>query len=457
MGEEYKKTHTIVFHTSEEHLNSSIALAKFITKHHSSISITIISTAPAESSEVAKIINNPSITYRGLTAVALPENLTSNINKNPVELFFEIPRLQNANLGEALLDISRKSDIKALIIDFFCNAAFEVSTSMNIPTYFDVSGGAFLLCTFLHHPTLHQTVRGDIADLNDSVEMPGFPLIHSSDLPMSLFYRKSNVYKHFLDTSLNMRKSSGILVNTFVALEFRAKEALSNGLYGPTPPVYLLSHTIAEPHDTKVLVNQHDCLSWLDLQPSKSVIFLCFGRRGAFSAQQLKEIAIGLEKSGCRFLWLARISPEMDLNALLPEGFLSRTKGVGFVTNTWVPQKEVLSHDAAGGFVTHCGWNSVLEALSFGVPMIGWPLYAEQRINRVFMVEEIKVALPLDEEDGFVTAMELEKRVRELMESVKGKEVKRRVAELKISTKAAVSKGGSSLVALEKFINSVTR
>ncbi|KAL0403189.1 UNVERIFIED_CONTAM: Chalcone 4'-O-glucosyltransferase [Sesamum radiatum] len=91
--------------------------------------------------------------------------------------------------------------------------------------------------------------------------------------------------------------------------------------------------------------------------------------------------------------------------------------------------------------------------------MIGWPLYADQRMNRVFMVEEMKVALPLEEAaDGFVTAAELEKRVKELMETKAGKEVRRRVMEMKSAAEAAVMrKGGSSLVALDKFMETISR
>lgn len=128
----------------------------------------------------------------------------------------------------------------------------------------------------------------------------------------------------------------------------------------------------------------------------------------------------------------------------------------GMVIKTWAPQKEVLSHDSVGGFVTHCGWSSILEAVSFGVPMIAFPMYAEQRMNRVFMVEEMKVALPLDDvAEGFVSAVEVEKRVRELMETPNGRAVRERVAELKVAGRKAVAEGGSSVVALQTFVNLV--
>ncbi|KAL0318071.1 UNVERIFIED_CONTAM: Baicalein 7-O-glucuronosyltransferase [Sesamum angustifolium] len=442
---------TVVLYSSEEHLNSMLVLAKFMSKHYPSIPVVILCSA-AESA-AASVATVPSITYHRLPPPALPPNLTTN----PIELLFEIPRLSSPNVSHALQEISQKSRIKAFVIDFFCNPVFEVSTGLNIPTYFYISSGAFGLCVFLNYPTIQETVPGDLAEFNDFVEVPGCPPMHSSDFPGVMIYRKSNIYKHFLDTARNMRKSTGFLLNGFDALEFRAKEALANGLCipnAPTPPVYVVGPLVAESNRNNGGL-QHECLNWLDSQPSKSVIFLCFGRRGLFSAEQLKEIALGLENSGHRFLWSVR-SP--DLDELLPKGFLERTKDRGFIIKSWAPQTEVLSHDSVGGFVTHCGRSSVLEAVSLGVPMIGWPLYAEQRMNRVFMVEEMKVALPLEETaDGLVTAVELEKRVRELMDSQTGKAVRLRVTELKTSAAAAVREHGSSLIALQNFIAAVTR
>ena len=108
-------------------------------------------------------------------------------------------------------------------------------------------------------------------------------------------------------------------------------------------------------------------------------------------------MARGLEMSGQRFLWVVPgppggeeddgQKPDAGLGALLPEGFLARTKGKGLVVEAWAPQREVLAHGAVGGFVTHCGWNSVLEAIMGGVPMLAWPMYAEQRMNKVFLVD----------------------------------------------------------------------
>ncbi|KAL1565534.1 chalcone 4'-O-glucosyltransferase-like [Salvia divinorum] len=439
---------TIVLYSTPEHLNSLTCLALFIAKHHPSTSVVVLSTAAAAV---------PSITFLRLPSPALPPDA----NFTPVELFFETPRLNNPNFRQALAQISLKSNIRAVVLDFFCNYAFEICESLGIPVYFCNTTGAFGVCALIYWPQFHEKTGGN---LGDSVEIPGCPVILAADLPEMLHFPQSLSYKHLMDTAISIQKSAGVIVNTFHALEVRALEALRNNLCTPNsrgPPIYAIGPLIDVDGGVRVRNDAVECLRWLDSQPSKSVIFLCFGRRGAFSGEQLREIAAGLENSGYRFVWaVRRISgaEEPDVEAVLPEGFVERTGGRGLVLKSWAPQTAVLSHNSVGGFVTHCGQSSVLEAVSFGVPMICWPMYAEQRMNRVFMVEEMKVAVAVEAgPEGYVAAGELEERVRELMESRKGEEIGRRVAELKAAAAAAVLEGGSSVVALDEFMAAVTR
>jgi hypothetical protein len=191
---------------------------------------------------------------------------------------------------------------------------------------------------------------------------------------------------------------------------------------------------------------------------------------GVFSSSQLKEIAIGLEKSGVRFLWAVRapkedgqtqarktgIATESCLESIFPEGFLDRTKDRGFIVKSWAPQLAILNHGSVGGFVTHCGWKSILEAVCAGVPMLGWPLFAEQKMNRVSLVEEMKVglAVKLAGEDDFVSAAELEERVTELMNSKKGEALRERIKALREAAVVAKSEGGSTYVAMERLVES---
>lgn len=268
------------------------------------------------------------------------------------------------------------------------------------------------------------------------LDVPTLPSVPVSDMPDPLLERNCMQYEFLLDVANNFPRSCGIIVNTFDSLEHKIIGAISDGIFipnQPTPPIFCLGPLIASNSQTQ-LPGRHECLKWLDKQPKASVVLLCFGSLGLLSAEQSKETPIGLERSEQKLLWVVRNPPskdktrrflpppDPDLNLLLPEGFLDRTKDRGLVVKSWVPQVEVLSHESVGGFVTHCGWNSVLEAVCGGVPMVAWPLYAEQKFNRLILVEEMKLALPMKgSEDGFVTADEIEKRVRELMEKEEGK------------------------------------
>ncbi|KAK8346980.1 hypothetical protein V6Z12_A07G254000 [Gossypium hirsutum] len=133
---------------------------------------------------------------------------------------------------------------------------------------------------------------------------------------------------------------------------------------------------------------------------------------------------------------------------------MERTRDRGLVVKSFAPQVVVLNKDSIGGFVTHCGWNSVLEAVVAGVPMIAWPLYAEQHLNRNILVEDMKMAIRVEqmEGDGFVSGTELEKRVRELMESEKGEELREKSRKMKEKASAAMGPSGSSTKALTTLV-----
>ncbi|KAI8564910.1 hypothetical protein RHMOL_Rhmol03G0219600 [Rhododendron molle] len=450
------------------HLVPMVELGKLILTHNPSFSIVIlITTAPfytgSTSSYISRVsTTTPSILFHHLPSISPPSTTSSD---NIAALAFELPRLYNSNLDHALQTmISQKSRPKASIIDMFCNSSFEVFTSLDIPTYYFCASSASSLSALLSLPKTHQILMEKIKDPDTSIEFPGVPPIPTPDLPGPFLDPEGIAYKSLFSAAINMAKSAGILTNTCHAFEPRAIKAISDGLCNPnlpTPSVYCIGPIVANSGED----HEHECLRWLDSQPSRSVVFLCFGSLGLFKAEQLMEMAIGLEKGGHRFLWVVRSPPadgetksilaEPDLDVLLPNGFLDRTRGRGLVVKKWAPQVAVLSHDSVGGFVTHCGWNSILEALSAGVPMVAWPLYAEQRLNRVLLVEEMKVALALEEsESGFVRADELEKRVGELMDSVSGKGVRERLREMGDCAKSARGDGGSSRVALAELVES---
>ena len=119
---------------------------------------------------------------------------------------------------------------------------------------------------------------------------------------------------------------------------------------------------------------------------------------------------------------------------------------------SWAPQIEILSHKATGGFLTHCGWNSALESIVHGMPMIAWPLYAEQHMNAKVMTEALCLALRAKtDENGMARKEVIEKVVKELMEGYEGKKISQRMSELKVAANKALVNGGSSMESLSKF------
>ncbi|CAN0902870.1 UDP-glycosyltransferase 88A1 [Linum grandiflorum] len=476
------KTEAIVLYPSPAigHLLSMVELGRLILTRRPLLSIHIILVpSPYQSTITAPYISTISAVTPSITFHHLPPPPPATVASIHHEmLMIETIRLSQPNLLSALKSIISQYDaVPALIFDFFCTAvALSVADELVVPGYQYATSGAASVGFMLHLPTLHEKSAEDRGG-DSELEIPGVPKLGAPDVPELLRNRNDDVYRSFLEYGARSRESAGLIVNTFESLESRAVKAISDGLCipdGPTPPIYCIGPLIASGDGSRSTDDNH-CLTWLDSQPKRSVVFLCFGSLGVFSREQLKEIAIGLEKSRERFLWVVRDPPpsinknvavlEADegdegLETLLPEGFLERTRERGLVVKSWAPQVAVLGHDSVGGFVTHCGWNSVLEAVRAGIPMVAWPLYAEQKLNRVMLVEEIKIALSMEESDegGFVKAEEVERRVKELMGlEGRGELVRRQAMELKNAAERAMGDGGSSRVALNELIDSWTR
>ncbi|KAD4585950.1 hypothetical protein E3N88_23551 [Mikania micrantha] len=460
---------TIVLYPSPGmgHLISMVELGKLIIKHHPSYSVIILTPMPSlNTGTIAVYVRHISTTFPAITFHHLPDiPLDPLLFPSMEAIILEVIRRSNPNVNNALKSISESSNIAAFIIDFFCTAAMSVARRFDLPVYYFFTSGACCLAKLLYIPTIHRTTTESFKDMNTLIHSPGLPPIPSSDMMVPFLDRTTTDYSDFLEICEGFPKSAGIVINTFDSLEPRAIKAIADGVCipdQPTPPIYCVGPLLAAGGD-----DSHECLKWLDLQPMGSVVYLCFGSSGVLTSEQLKEIAKGLEASGHRFLWVVRSPPsnkkedrflpppEPELDVLLPEGFLNRTKERGLVVKKWAPQVAVLGHKSVAGFVTHCGWNSVLEAVSFGVPMVAWPLYAEQRFNRVMLRDEMKLALSMDElGDGMATSAEVEKQVRQLMEANEGDDVRAVVKIRKDEALAAMSEGGSSLVALAKLVAS---
>lgn len=226
---------------------------------------------------------------------------------------------------------------------------------------------------------------------------------------------------------------------------------------GPAVPSFYLDKGIPNDKDNDLNLFQVDssAINWLKQKPEGSVIFVSFGSMVCFSIEQMKEIALGLMGSGSNFLW---VIPELETKNVPKELFEEMiSSGRGLIVN-WIPQMEVLSNSAIGCFLTHCGWNSTLEALCLGVPMVAMPQWTDQPVNAKFVEDVWKVGNRVKvNENGIVTREEIECCLREVIEGDFGREMRINAKKWKELAIEAISKGGTSDKNIDEFVNMLKR
>ncbi|KAK9068234.1 hypothetical protein SSX86_012345 [Deinandra increscens subsp. villosa] len=440
-----------------------IPMAEFAKRlvHHHHISATIIvpttGTPPkAQISVLESLPENihhlflPPVDVTGLPEGARPEILISHIMQTSL-----------LSLGDALRSLKSKTNLVAFVFDMFGHVSTEVTKEFKLFNFLFFPMNAMALSFTFVLPKLDEETSCEYKDLPYPVRVPGSVSFHGRELMAPVQVRTDDVYKGYLSLSKKLTLLDGILVNSFEELEEETFRVLHGGVAGQTP-VYPIGPLIQS--DPSKGSDRDECLKWLDDQPSGSVLLVSFGSGGTLSLEQVHELAHGLELSSHRFLWIVRspntasnasfftVSSQDDPLGFLPEGFLARTVNRGFILPSWGPQIKILSHESIGGFLTHCGWNSTLESVVHGVPMIAWPLYAEQHMNAKVMTEALDLALRLEtDENGIHRKEGIEKAVKELMEGDEGKKITKRLKELKGAAMKALSNGGSSMESLAKF------
>lgn len=352
------------------------------------------------------------------------------------------------------------------MVDSFAAEVLDFAKEFNLLAYVFFSLATTTVSLHFHMPKLDEETTCEYRDLPGPIEMPGCVPLHGKDLYTPAQDRSSKVYKLLLQRVKRFFFVDGVFVNSFLELEPGPIKALNEGGGGSYkykyPPVYAVGPIVGLGGGD---ANGLECVSWLDRQQPCSVLYVSFGSGGTLSQEQINELASGLELSGCKFLWVLR-PPSSEVSAaylgsedgvdplqFLPRGFLERTKEQGLVVPLWAPQVQILCHSSVGGFLSHCGWNSTLESVMQGVPLITWPLFAEQRINADVLCEGLKVGLrPKENENGLVERGEIAEVIKHLMDKEEGGELRRRMKELKEAANNAIKEDGSSTKALAQVI-----
>ena len=255
---------------------------------------------------------------------------------------------------------------------------------------------------------------------------------------------------------------SAIILHTFDELEREVIAAMSSIL----PPIYAVgplplllgqvSDGAVDTMESSLSKENHACMEWLDGRRPSSVVYVSFGSITTLTSQQLVEFAWGLANSEKEFLWVIRNDQVNNCTgndplALLPSEFLEETKERSYLTS-WCPQEAVLRHEAIGSFLTHCGWNSILESIRAGVPMLCWPFAADESTNTRYVCSEWRIGLEISSN---VERNEVKAAIVEMMDGDKGKEMKMMVLGWKEKATVAALPGGLSWATLERVVNEV--
>ncbi|KAL8162501.1 hypothetical protein V2J09_013990 [Rumex salicifolius] len=327
-------------------------------------------------------------------------------------------------------------------------------------------------CGFLGYKQYPRLVAQDYTPLKDASQLtngyldtildwiPSMKGIRLKDMPTFIRTTDPNdiFLNYILSTVERSHKASAIIFNTFNALEGDFLAALASE-FPPLlsiGPLHKLINCILDDETESIGSNlwkeDQRCVEWLDSKDPGSVVYVNFGSIIVMTSDQLVEFAFGLANSGKQFLWVIRPDLVMGDSAVLPVEFVKETKERSLLVD-WCDQEKVLSHVAVGGFLTHCGWNSVMESLCAGVPMILLPFFAEQKTNCWASCEVWGIGMEIDSD---VKRENVERQVKEVMDGDKGKEMKRKTMELQMLGEMAIVKGsGDSWKSLEKLMKQV--
>ncbi|KAF3663737.1 7-deoxyloganetic acid glucosyltransferase [Capsicum annuum] len=443
---------------AQGHVNSMLKLAQLLSL--SNFHITFLVTVDTHE----RLLKNTDVLSRfgsGFQLQALPHGISmDNVNTRDgiSMLYHSLSVIAKPFLKEFIVN----SPVTCIIADGILSMADDAAEEINLPIIYFRTISA---CSFWSYFCIPELIQAGELPLKENAmdftltKVKGMEdFLRGRDLPS--FCRSRDL------TSPDMRilmfetqqtpRARGLILNTFEDLE----GPILSQIRTVCPNVYTIGAVHAHlktrlPKSTSsnsLWQEDESCMSWLDTQPPKSVIYVSFGSIAGLTREELLEFWYGMVNSEQKFLWVMK--PDLIIGQErkdeIPAELEQGTKARGYMTD-WVPQEKVLAHTAIGGFLTHSGWNSTLESIVEGVPMICWPRFADQQVNSRFVGEVWKMGLEIkDTCDRDIIA----KSIRDLMEKRKG-EFSQRMEHMASLAKRAVNEGGSSYINLNRLIQDI--
>ncbi|XP_047333054.1 UDP-glycosyltransferase 89B2-like [Impatiens glandulifera] len=350
----------------------------------------------------------------------------------------------------------QKSPPIAIVSDAFLGWTHHLADQLSIPRLaFYTSGVSDSLVSYLLWRDMPEKDTSPEDDL--LVSFPTAP-----NCPKYHWWQIGHLYKDykegdpdceaFRDGMLNNLLAWGIIFNSFTELEGVYIDHVKK-LAGHDR-VWAVGPLLSPDHGLRLRLGE-DLSAWLDDKPENSVVYICFGSHFMLTKEQMEDLAGALCWSEVHFIWVVndRIKGQEEIGyGEIPVGLEDTVGSKGFVIRGWAPQVAILRHRAVGTFLTHCGWNSVMEGLMEGVVMLTWPIDGDQFTNAKLLVDQLGVAVQACE-GGIRCRPDLTKLVPLLFESVtKNQPERARVREMQAAAKR-VAKGSSG--SLDQLVNQI--
>ncbi|XP_028054483.1 UDP-glycosyltransferase 76F1-like isoform X2 [Camellia sinensis] len=315
------------------------------------------------------------------------------------------------------------------------------------------TGGVSSYAAFAAFPTLFEKGYFPVQDSRLEEPISELPPLRVKDLPVIKTSNFDSYYQFLTDMVRQNKASSGLIFNSFEELEQPALATLCPDFHIPIFPIGPF-HRYFPASSSSLLTHDETSIPWLKTQAPKSVLYVSIGSIAAMDEKEFLEAAWGLANSKQPFLWVVRPGSVRGRKWLesLPNGFIEMLGGRGHIVN-WAPQQDVLAHPAVGAFWTHNGWNSTLESICEGVPMICMPRFTDQLVNARYVSHVWGVGVQL--ENGLERG-DIERAIRGLMVEKEGKEIRERMLHLKEKVNLCVMQGGSSHESLQRLISHIS-
>ncbi|KAG2663080.1 hypothetical protein I3760_16G010200 [Carya illinoinensis] len=429
------------------------------------LKVVIITTPSNASFIVSKTSNHPNISLSIIPFPRVPE-LPEGC-ENTVHL----PSMALLSIFGVLIDMIADGHPPICVIsDFFLSWTLDSCRSFGISRIVSHGMGALpmAICKSLTLLPLRTKPTTNL----DPLELPNLKLpftLRKADIPEGLLDFDPNdpficIIVESEEADIN---SWGVLVNSFNELEGDHVGAFESFSFNDAKayylgPFFLYNELKQEAKAEKVQMQSYSYIKWLEKQASSdghTVIYVSFDSQAHLSDDQLDEIGFGLEMAEHPFIWVVR-----SKTWAASEGWKERVKEKGLVLHDWADQKSILSHPAIGGFLSHCGWNSMLESISMGVPLLAWPMLgvSEQELNAKFIISGWGAGIMIPHRgDGGEKIMTVGcdvicNRVKELMGGGKGRKAREKAQALGIKARGAVKKCGSAYKKLDQLIDQLS-